>query len=89
MKEETKAGYVLRTFCVQQAKACCGFYKTINAFLFYLFQFSDSHQVHQFHISGWIAGRHCGDVKTVIAVIDEIGRVQRRTGNSAIVVHGV
>ena len=35
------------------------------------------------------AGRHCGDVKTVIAVIDEIGRVQRRTGNSAIVVHGV
>ena len=27
--------------------------------------------------------------KTVIAVIDEITRVQRRTGNSAIVVHGV
>ena len=53
------------------------------------FQFSNSHQVHQFHISGWTAGCHCGDVKTVIAVIDEIGRVQRKTGNSAIVVHGV
>ena len=93
MNEEDNSGYVLRTFCVQHAKACCLLLRCLQTitlrFLFHSFQFSKSHQVHQFHISGWNVSRHCGDVKTVIAVIDEIARVQRRTGNSAIVVHGV
>ena len=52
-------------------------------------QFSQPHHVSQFQITDWTADCWCGDINTLITVIDQMAKVQRRTGNNPIVVHGV
>ena len=42
----------------------------------------------QFHITNWTAGDQFPDMKNVITMIDNIAKVQRKTGNNTIVVHG-
>ncbi|XP_064386168.1 uncharacterized protein LOC135334780 isoform X2 [Halichondria panicea] len=46
-----------------------------------------AHQVIQFHITNWKSSGKCENLKTVIDVNEEVIKVQRRTGNKAIVVH--
>ena len=40
-----------------------------------------------FHITNWAPDGNCGNLKTVTDVIEEVGKVQRRTGNNPILVH--
>ncbi|XP_064386173.1 uncharacterized protein LOC135334783 [Halichondria panicea] len=44
-------------------------------------------QVIQFHITNWNSSGKCENLKTVTDVNEEVIKVQRRTGNKAIVVH--
>jgi protein tyrosine phosphatase len=46
-----------------------------------------SHQLTQFHITNWEPDGNCSNIKTVTDVIEEVGKVQRRTGNHPIMVH--
>jgi len=41
----------------------------------------------QFHIVNWGPDGRCSNLKTVTDVIEEVSKVQRRTGNNPIVVH--
>ena len=43
--------------------------------------------VSQFHITNWAPDGSCSNIKTVTDVIDEIIKVQIRTGNKPITVH--
>ena len=52
-----------------------------------LLQSGRTQQVSQFHITNWAPDGSCPSLKTVTDVIDEVGKVQRRTGNRPIVVH--
>ena len=45
------------------------------------------HEVTQFHIQNWSAQGKCSDVLTITNVIEEMYRVQRKTGNNPVVVH--
>ena len=40
-----------------------------------------------FHITNWGPDGSCSNLKTVTDVIEEVGKVQRRTGNQPIVIH--
>ena len=40
-----------------------------------------------FHITNWAPDGSCANLKTVTDVIEEVGKVQRRTGNNPIVAH--
>ena len=57
--------------------------------LFSIVQFSKPHQVHHFQITNWVSDYQCSDKRAIIAVIDKVSKAQRRTGNNAIVVHGM
>jgi protein tyrosine phosphatase len=46
-----------------------------------------SHQVSHFHITNWAPDGSCNNIKTVTDVIEEVGKVQRRTGNHPILAH--
>ena len=48
---------------------------------------SSNHHVSQFHITNWAPDGSCCNLKTVIDVIEEVSKVQRRTGNQPIVMH--
>ena len=52
-------------------------------------QLAKSHQVMQFHISNWTADGLSSHMRTVISMIDNIAKLQRKTGNNAITVHGM
>ena len=41
----------------------------------------------QFHITNWAPDGRCANLKTVTDVIEEVGKVQRRTGNNPILAH--
>ena len=41
----------------------------------------------QFHITNWAPDGSCANLKTVTDVIEEVGKIQRRTGNNPILVH--
>ena len=41
----------------------------------------------QFHITNWAAGGRCSNLKTIVDVIEEMTKVQIRSGNKPIVVH--
>ena len=41
----------------------------------------------QFHITNWAPDGNCSNIKTVTDAIEEVGKVQRRTGNHPIMVH--
>ena len=44
-------------------------------------------QVTQFHITNWTPDGMCTNLATITDVIEEVDKVQRRTGNQPIVVH--
>ena len=44
-------------------------------------------QVTQFHITNWSPDGVCTNLATITDVIEEVDKVQRRTGNQPIVVH--
>ena len=53
-------------------------------------QFATAHQVWQFHIPEWSSDYQWrGDVNAMVSVIEEVSKVQRKTGNHPIVVHGL
>ena len=55
---------------------------------YFLLQSSKSeYQVTQFHITNWDPQGKCSNPQTIISVVDEVYKVQRRTGNHPIVVH--
>ena len=51
------------------------------------FQSGKAHQVIQFHIHNWRPDGHCSNFRAVTDVIEEVGKVQRRTGNRPILIH--
>ena len=60
---------------------------TIGSVFFSFFQSGKAHQVSQFHIVNWNADGRCSNLKTITDVIEEVTKVQMRTGNNPIVVH--
>ena len=50
-------------------------------------QSGEAHHVTQFCIENWGPSGKCANGDTVLEVVDEVGKVQRRTGNNPIVVH--
>ena len=66
--------------------ACPRLYMSLS-FTFFLLQSGKAHQVMQFHIVNWGPDGRCSNLKTVTDVIEEVSKVQRRTGNNPIVVH--
>ena len=53
-----------------------------------LLQSGQVQNVTQFQVEQWSAEGLCSNPKVLIDVIDQMGVVQRRTGNNPIVVHG-
>ena len=58
-----------------------------HSVFFSSFQSGKAHQVSQFHIVNWNADGRCSNLKTITDVIEEVTKVQMRTGNNPIVVH--
>ena len=52
-----------------------------------MLQSAKAHQVTQMHITNWAPDGSCPNLKAIIDVIDEVGKVQRKTDNKPIVVH--
>ena len=52
-----------------------------------MFQTQKAHKVTQFHITCWRPDGHCSNLKSVTDVIEEMIKVQIRSGNKPIVVH--
>ena len=50
-------------------------------------QTQKAHKVTQFHITCWRPDGHCSNLKSVTDVIEEMTKVQIRSGNKPIVVH--
>ena len=82
----------MRTFCVQQSKACCGIINIIvthDSLLSTFLQLGKAHQVMQFLISNWTADGLSSHMNTAISMIEQIAKLQRKTGNNVITVHGM
>jgi protein tyrosine phosphatase len=62
---------------------------TLRTFSVQQAKFATPHQVWQFHISDWASDYQCIDINTMITLIEHVSKVQRRTGNHPIVVHGL
>ena len=58
-----------------------------NCFVFSFLQSGKAHQVSQFHIVNWNTDGSCANLKTITDVIEEVTKVQMRSGNNPIVVH--
>ena len=58
-----------------------------TTFTKFLFQTQKAHKVTQFHITCWRPDGHCSNLKSVTDVIEEMTKVQIRSGNKPIVVH--
>ena len=53
----------------------------------YLQSGKTQHQVTQFQIQNWSPPGKCSNSQTIITVVEEVFKVQRRTDNKPIVVH--
>ena len=53
----------------------------------YLQSGQTEHQVTQFQIQNWSPQGRCSNPQTIINVVEEVFKVQRRTDNKPIVVH--
>ena len=49
--------------------------------------FGKVHQVELLHITNWSPDGHCSNLSSVTGVMEEMSRIQRRTGTHPIVVH--
>ena len=96
--QEDQTGFVLRNFTVTNSKVwlhtsciayvtvfsqhhCCTHIHTLCV------QSRETLNVSQFHITNWAPDGSCSNIKTVTDVIDEIIKVQIRTGNKPITIH--
>ena len=55
--------------------------------MFLLSQSQKAHHVTQFHITCWTPDGHCFNLKSITDVIEEMTKVQMKSGNRPIVVH--
>ena len=53
------------------------------------YQPQHQHKVTQFQLKGWSDDGLCTEPRALLELIEHVGAVQRKTGNNAIVVHGV
>ena len=60
----------------------------MHTFSTHYLQSGEDHKVTQFQMSGWTAEGLCTSPSAVMAVIEQVLVIQRRTGNKPIVVHG-
>ena len=73
--------------CMLDGSSCL-LMMVLNAYwMVLLLQSSNAHEVTQFHITNWAPDGSCSNLKTVTDVIEEVSKVQRRTGNQPIVMH--
>ena len=90
LREERQQGFVLRILSVQHSKVTthtCFTETQHHLVSIYFSQSGSSQEVSQFHITNWAPDGSCSSLKTVIDVIEEVSKVQRRTGNQPIVMH--
>ena len=100
LSEENRGGFLLRAFSVQQAKVsmvmlymCLKIHSvkvsgdTNNCLLFNTFQTVVQHSASS--VPEWVSDYQCADVNAIITLIEQVSKVQRRTGNHPIVVHGL
>ena len=50
-------------------------------------QLVQAFQVTQFHVTNWSPDGTCSNLNVLTDVIEEVAKVQRRTGNNPILVH--
>ena len=98
--QEDQTGFVLRNFTITNSKVwlhtsciaydtvfsqhhCCTHIHTLCV------QSRETLNVSQFHITNWAPDGSCSNIKTVTDVIDEIIKVQIRTGNKPITTNTV
>ena len=87
LQEEKLSGFSIRNYGVYNEKVSLLSPPLLQFYLWLPLQSNKSHQVNQFHITNWAPDGHCSNIKSVTDVIEEVGKVQRRTGNHPIVVH--
>ena len=89
--QEDQTGFVVRNFTITNSKvwlhASCISYITVFSQHLCCVQSRETLNVSQFHITNWAPDGSCSNIKTVTDVIDEIIKVQIRTGNKPITVH--
>ena len=71
--------------CQGQSRAYALRY-TITEYYCFL-QSGNACQISQFHITNWAPDGSCSNLRSVTDVIEEVSKVQRRTGNQTIVMH--
>ena len=84
--EEAMEGFTIRTLRVINKKvgSSCGGLKVTSSVLL---QSGKGHDVVQLHMTNWPRDGRCSNLTSIIDVISEMSKVQRRTGNNPIVVH--
>ena len=86
INEEILSGFVIRTLGVLQKKVIDPCVLNKEAILL-IFQSQKAHQVTQFHITCWSPDGQCSNLRCVVDVIEEMTKVQRRTGNKPVFIH--
>ena len=86
--QEDQTGFVFRNFTITNSKvwlhtSCITVFSQHHCCV----QSRETLNVSQFHITNWAPDGSCSNIKTVTDVIDEIIKVQIRTGNKPITVH--
>ena len=90
--QEDQTGFVLRNFTITNSKvwlhtSCMLLYSHCTHIHTLCVQSRETLNVSQFHITNWAPDGSCSNIKTVTDVIDEIIKVQIRTGNKPITIH--
>ena len=87
LQEERLSGFSIRSYGVYNEKVGLLSLPVLQFYVWLPLQSNKFDQVNQFHITNWAPDGHCSNIKSVTDVIEEVGKVQRRTGNHPIVVH--
>ena len=85
--EENRARFSIRHFGISNENVSFFSPSTAAVELLVFPQSNKSHQVSQFHITNWAPDGSCSKINTMTDVIDEVGKVQRKTGNHPIITH--
>ena len=81
-------GLVTVSLCTQQSALNVYISNSAIISLHLLLQSGEDHKVTQFQMSCWTPEGLCTSPPAIMAVIEQVLVVQRRTGNRPIVVHG-
>ena len=85
ISEEVLEGFTIRTLNVYFNKVAMPVALTFPVENLHFLQ--KAHQVTQFHITCWSPSGQCSNLRCVVDVIEEVAKVQRRTGNKPVFVH--